>query len=54
MNNLVFGKTVENLRNRIEQRKRVLKWMSKSSYISRITINVWHDLVDIRKSKVTL
>ena len=25
MNNFVFGKTVENLRNRIEQRKRVFE-----------------------------
>ena len=39
MNNNVYGKTMKNLRNRIDvglesHEKRYLKWKSKSSYLS--------------------
>ena len=57
MNNAVYGKTMENLRNRIDvklvsNKKDYLKWTSKRSYM-------WHtifdnDLIAIRNNKVTL
>ena len=53
----IYGKTMENLRNRIDVRlvnneKYYLKWTSKLSYMShKIFAN---DLVAICKSKVTL
>ena len=57
MNNAVYGKTMENVRNRIDLRltsikKDYLKWTSKTSYMSQKI--VYNDLVAIRKSKVTL
>ena len=57
MNNAVYGKTMENLRNRINvklvsNKKDYLKWTSKPSYMSHKIFN--NDLVVIRKSKVTL
>ena len=57
MNNAVYGKTMENLRKRINLRlvgseKVYLKWTSKPSYMSQ---KIFHnDLVAVRKSKVTL
>ena len=54
MNNAVYSKIMENLRNRIDvrlvsNRKDYLKWTSKPSYMSQ---NVFHnDLVAIHKSK---
>ena len=57
MNNTVYGKTMENLRNRIDvklvsNKKDYIKWTSKSCSMSqRISDN---DIVAIRKSKVTL
>ena len=57
MNNAVYGKTMENLRNRIDvklvsNKKDYLKWASKPSYMSH---KIFHnDLVAIRKNKVTL
>ena len=57
MNNVVYGKTMENLRNRIDvklvsNKKDYLKWASKPSYMShKIFAN---DLVAIRKNKVIL
>ena len=57
MNNAVYGKTVENLRNRIDLRlksnkKDYLKWTSKPYYMSQKIFD--NDLVAIRKSEVTL
>ena len=57
MNNAIYGKTMENLINRIDvklvdNKKSYLKQACKPSYISH---KVFHnDLVAIRKSKVTL
>ena len=57
MKNALFGKIMENLRNRIEvkflsNKKYYFKWTSKSSYMSHEKFN--NDLVVIRKTKVTL
>ena len=57
MNNFACGKTMENVRNRINVRlvsnkKDHLKWQSKSSYMSHRIFD--NDLVAIRKNKVTL
>ena len=57
MNNAVYGKTMENLRNRIDvklvsNKKDYLKWTSKPSYMSHKIFD--NDLVAIRKNKVTL
>ena len=56
MNNAAYGKTMENLRNRINVKlvsnnKDYLKWASKPSYMSHKMFD--DDLVTIRKSKVT-
>ena len=57
MNNAVYGKTMANLRNRIDvklvsNRKYYLKWTSKPSFMPhKITHN---DLVTMLKNKVTL
>ena len=53
MNNPVYGKTVENLRNRIDIRlvskeKDCLKWTSKPGYMSNKTLG--NDLVKLSKS----
>ena len=57
MNNAVYGKTMGNLRNRINvklvsNKKNYLKWTSKQSYISRKISD--NNLVMIHKNKVTL
>ena len=57
MNNAVYGKTMENLRNRIDvtlvgNRKRYLKWTSKPSDMSQKIFD--NDLVAICKRRVTL
>ena len=57
MNNPVYGKTMVNLRSRIDIRlvsneKDCLKWTSKPGYISNKTLD--NDLVMLSKSKVTL
>ena len=57
MNNAVYEKTMENLRNRIDVKlvsneKDSLKWTSKPSYMSQKTFG--NDLIAIRKNKVTL
>ena len=57
MNNAVYGKTMENLRNRINvklvsNKKDYLKWASKPSYMSHKIFD--DDLVTIRESKVTM
>ena len=57
MNNAVYGKTMENLRNRINvklvsNKKDYLKWTSKPSYMSHKIFD--NDLVAIRQNKVTL
>ena len=57
MNNPIYGKTVENLRNRIDaqlvsNKKDYLKWTSKPSYMSHKLFD--NDLVATRESKVTL
>ena len=56
MNNAVYGKTMENIRNRIDVKlvsnKKTLKWASKPSYMSSKIFD--NDLVAIRKNKVTL
>ena len=57
MNNFACGKTMENIRNRINARlvsnkKDHLKWESKPSYMSHRIFD--KDLVAIRKNKVTL
>ena len=57
MRNSISGKTMENLRNKIDvrfvsNRKDCLKWTSNPSYISQNLFD--NDLVVIRKSRVTL
>ena len=57
MNNALYGKTMENLRSRIDvklvsNKKDYLKWTSKPSYMSHKIFE--NDLVAIRKNKVTL
>ena len=57
MNNAVYGKTMENARNRIDvkvvsNQKEYLKWTSKPNCISHKIFD--NDLVSIRKKKVTL
>ena len=57
MSNVLYGETMENLRNRIDVRlvsnkRDYIKWTSKSSYMSQKIFD--NDLVAIRKSKVTL
>ena len=57
MNNAIYRKTIENLRNRIDvklvsNKKDYLKWTSKPSYMSREIFD--NDLVAIRKNNVTL
>ena len=57
MNNAIYGKTMENLRNRIEarllnNRKDYLKWTAKPSYISHKIFD--NNLVATHKSKVSL
>ena len=57
MNNAAYGKTMENLRNRIDiklvsNEKDYLKWTSKRSYMSHKMFD--NDLVATRKNKVTL
>ena len=56
MNSAVYGKTTENLRNRIDLKlvsneKDYLKWTSKPGYISCKVFD--NDLVAIRKNKAT-
>ena len=58
MNNSVYGKTMENLRNRIDikfssNKTAYLKWTSKPNYYMLHKI-FGNDLAAIRKSKVTL
>ena len=55
INNGVYGKTMEKLRNRIEVRlvrikQDYLRWTSKPSYMSHKTFD--NELVAIRKNKV--
>ena len=57
MNNVVYGKSMENLRSRIDikllsNKKDYLKWTSKPSYLSHKMFD--SDLVAIRKNKVRL
>ena len=57
MNNAIYGKTMENLRNRIEarllnNRKDYLKWTAKPSYISHKIFD--NNLVATHESKVSL
>ena len=57
MNNVVYGKAMENLRNRIDvkivsDKKDYLKLTSKPSYMSHNILE--NDLVAVRKNKVTL
>ena len=57
MNSANYGRTMENLKNRINlklvsNKKDYLKWTSKPSYISHKIFD--NDLVTIRKKKVTL
>ena len=57
MNNAVYDKTMENLRNRIDVKlvsckKDDLKWIPKPSYMSQKIFD--NDLVAIRKNKITL
>ena len=54
MNNAVYSKTIENLRNRINVRLVSNKkdWTSKLSYMSQKIFG--NDLVGIRTSRVTL
>ena len=57
MNNAIYGKAMENLRNRIEvrllnNRKDYLKWTAKPSYISHKIFD--NNLVATHKSKVSL
>ena len=57
MENAVYGKTMENLKNRVDVKfvsneKDYLKWTSKLSYVSHKTFD--NDLVTIHKSKVKL
>ena len=57
MNNTVYGKTMENVRNRIDvklvsNKRDYLQWTSKPSYMSQNILD--NELVMIRKSKVRL
>ena len=57
MNNGIYGKTVEKLRNRIDVKlvnkdKVYLKWSSRPRYMSHKLFH--NNLVEIRKSKVPL
>ena len=57
MKNSVYGKTMQNLRNRINvklvsNKKDYLKWTSKPTFMSHKIFD--NDLVAIRKNKVTL
>ena len=57
MNNAVYGKTMQNLRNRIDiklvsNKKNYLKWISKQNYISHKIFD--NDLDATRKNKVIL
>ena len=57
MDNAVYGKTMENLRNRIDvklvsNKKDYLKWTSKPSYMSHKMFH--NDLIAISKNEVTL
>ena len=57
MNNVVYGKTMENLRNRfdvklVSNKRDYLKWTSKPSYMLHNIFD--NDVVTIRKNKVTL
>ena len=57
MNNAVYGKAIENLKNRIDvklvsNKKDYLKWTFKLSYMSHKIFD--NDLVAIRKNKVSL
>ena len=55
VNNAEYGKTMENLRNRIDlklvsNKKDYLKWTSKPSYISHIIFD--NELMAIRRNKL--
>ena len=57
MNNSVFGKTMENIRKRVDVRlvtdeKKLLKWVSKPTYVSSKIFN--ENLVAVHKIKETL
>ena len=57
MNNAAYGKTMENLRNRIDaklirNKKDYLKWAFKPSYMLHKIFD--NNLITIRKNKVTL
>ena len=57
MNNAVYGKTMENLKNRLDRRlvnnkKNYLKWTSKPSYVAQKIFD--NDLLAIHKIKATL
>ena len=57
MNNAIYGKTMANLRNRIDvklvsNKKGYLKWTSKPSYMSHKIFD--NDFVAIEKNEVTL
>ena len=57
MNNSVFGKTMENLRKRVDVKlvtneKKLLKWVSRPTYVSSKIFN--EDLVAVHKIKETL
>ena len=57
MDNSRYGKTMKNLRNRIDvklvsNKKNYSKWTSRSSYMSHKIFD--NDLAAIRKNKVTL
>ena len=57
MNNAVYGKTMEDVRNRIDakivsNKNGYFKWTSKPSYMPNKIF--YNDLVAIRKNKVTL